>query len=327
MGIKRALLVGINTYPSAPLRGCVNDVLAMEELLSNLYGFHNIRLLTDNEATTDNIRRELNALVDNAVSGDTIYFHYSGHGSQVLDSATDSDYEADGLDEIICPVDLNWRDKMITDDELKSIFDRVPMGVNLTVTLDCCNSGGGMDHDNQYQALGEAARKIEDGGRYLPPPDLTEDQAQQLEEYMGFKPRALSRNINATALMISGCQAHQTSADAYIDGMFMGACTYYLAKNLRLSPTTDYKTLVDRMNNNMVTNGFTQRPELNGPESLFTKSYLNSFTESDLVEIPTAPPADAPNAQMAPEPKKDKNKLMIGIAIAAAAALAYFILG
>lgn len=318
MGIKRALLVGINTYPSSPLRGCVNDVLAMETTLRKHYGFTDIKLLTDNDATTANMRRELNDLVDSAEAGDILYFHYSGHGSQVFDSTTDDDYEVDGLDEIICPVDLNWRDKMITDDELKSIFDRVPSGANLTVTLDCCNSGGGMDHDNQYQALGEATKSIEDG-RYLPPP--ADELPEIFESMIGFKPRALSRNINATAMMISGCQAHQTSADAYIDGKYMGACTYYLVQNLNANPTIGYKTLVDNMNNNMVTYGYTQRPELNGPESLFGKSYLRSYAEEDLVEIQQAPTAPAVT-----EEKKDKNKLVIGIAIAAViAAVIYFL--
>lgn len=312
---KKALLVGINTYTRAPLRGCVNDILAVEDVLRNTYGFNDITMLADNNATTDAIRKCLDDLVTGCHPGDVVYFHYSGHGSQVYDSKYDNDVEVDGLDEIICPVDLNWQDKMITDDELKSIFDKVPSGVNLTVTLDCCNSGGAMDHDNQYQALGEANEITKEEGRYLtPPPGVLTPFA---EDRIGFKPKALSRNVNATALMITGCQSHQTSADAYIDGKFMGACTYYLVKNIKDNPATNYKELVDSINTDMVKFGFTQRPELNGPESLFAKPYLKSYVEADLGSIPVF---DEPveGIQIAPSPEKGKTKWIIGGVLAVA---------
>ena len=35
----KALLVGINAYPRAPLRGCVNDVIDFANLLVKKYGF------------------------------------------------------------------------------------------------------------------------------------------------------------------------------------------------------------------------------------------------------------------------------------------------
>lgn len=325
MSIKRALLVGINTYPTAPLRGCVNDVMAMQDILKNVYSFKDITVITDDNATTAAIRQGLSDLVSDLHPGDVVYFHYSGHGSQVYDSKYDDDFEVDGLDEIICPVDLDWRTKMITDDELKAIFDTVPSGVNLSVTLDCCNSGGALDQDNQYQALGEATKSIEDG-RYLPPPP--EELVEEIAGIIGFKPRALSRNVNATSLLITGCQAHQTSADAYIEGKYMGACTYYLIKNIKANPSTNYKALVDIMNNDLATQGYTQRPELNGPESLFDKSYLRSYAEDDLTSIPVFDDPNLAGVQIAPAPseKKDNKKLIIGLVAAVAiAALIYFV--
>ena len=35
MGERKALVVGINDYPTCPLRGCCNDSEAIKDLLSN----------------------------------------------------------------------------------------------------------------------------------------------------------------------------------------------------------------------------------------------------------------------------------------------------
>lgn len=63
----------------------------------------------------DDILRGLNWLVQDAQPGDLLWFHYSGHGTQVTDRDGD---EQDGKDEAICPLDH----KMITDDELKQFL-------------------------------------------------------------------------------------------------------------------------------------------------------------------------------------------------------------
>lgn len=99
----KALLVGINSYPTAPLRGCVNDVVDAAKFISEKCGFssQNVRLLTDDRATTQAIIDRLNWLVDGAKAGDRLYFHYSGHGAQM--ATRDHAGELDGLDEVICP--------------------------------------------------------------------------------------------------------------------------------------------------------------------------------------------------------------------------------
>lgn len=291
--MKRALIVGIN-YPgtSHALNGCVNDAKAMKAMLETHFGFHDITMLLDAEATTNNILNGLETLVAGTKSGDTIFFHYSGHGSQVPDNY-DNDYEPDGLDEIICPVDLNWRDKIIRDDDLKRIFDKVPAGVNLTVVLDCCNSGGGIDQQNQYQPLGEAkqADYVDPvkNGRFLPPP--VEIQMISESRSLPFKPRALTRNVNKTGLLISGCQSHQTSADAFISGKYMGACTYMICDVLaKKNYDCSYQELVEEVNHRMVQAGFTQRPELNGSAGLFGFKFLAPMGGSE--PAPSEPTED-----------------------------------
>ena len=118
--MKKALLVGINRYPDPrnELKGCVNDVRQMAETLKSRYGFAgdgNMRILTDARATTKAILDGLAWLTAGASPGDSLVFHYSGHGSQVPDKHGDE--TTDRLDEILCPYDLDW-DHPLTDDDL-----------------------------------------------------------------------------------------------------------------------------------------------------------------------------------------------------------------
>ena len=144
--MKKALLVGINRYPDPgnELKGCVNDVRQMAETLKSRYGFPgdgNMRILTDARATTKAILDGLAWLTAGASPGDSLVFHYSGHGSQVPDR--NGDETTDRLDEILCPYDLDW-DHPLTDDDLAAACAGVPQGALLTVILDCCHSGTGL---------------------------------------------------------------------------------------------------------------------------------------------------------------------------------------
>ena len=115
MGRKRALLVGIN-YPGtkAELKGCHNDVARMRRCLVDRFGFDDdgvgIRVLDDADPaapqpTGANIRRELARLVADARPGDSLFFHYSGHGTR-LPAETGQDDDT-GYDECIVPSDIN----------------------------------------------------------------------------------------------------------------------------------------------------------------------------------------------------------------------------
>src|SRR4051812_47392441 len=138
---KRALLIGINKYQidGADLRGCVNDVQDLSAALVECYGFKksDITVLTDGAATKKAMQSGIKALLRDSKKGDVAVVHYSGHGSNVPDDNGD---ESDGRDEILCPTDLNWDDPL-RDDWLRTTFDSLKPGVNLTVIMDCCHSG------------------------------------------------------------------------------------------------------------------------------------------------------------------------------------------
>src|SRR6516162_11950800 len=109
--MNRAFLVGINKYPSQPLKGCVNDVVDMANFLVSKCNFamEDIRLLVDERATKAAIIERLDWLLKGLKSGDRILFHYSGHGVQL--PARNIQGEVDSLDEAICPVDFDWTDE------------------------------------------------------------------------------------------------------------------------------------------------------------------------------------------------------------------------
>src|SRR5262245_43324442 len=138
---KRALLIGINRYliPGADLRGCVNDVNNIRAALIKYFAFRgsDIKVLTDLSATKKAMQSAITALVKSGRRGDVLYLHYSGHGSNVPDKDGD---EADHRDEILCPSDLDWKDPL-TDDWLRTAFNKLKARVNLTVVMDCCHSG------------------------------------------------------------------------------------------------------------------------------------------------------------------------------------------
>src|SRR5262249_31076277 len=120
----RALLVGINAYRDAPLRGCVNDVTDVRDLLISKYGFgaSEIRLLIDAEATTAGIRQQLAGWLVRGAPHDRMLFHFSGHGTQMPGH--------DGaVHDVICPVDFDFTEEhALSDVDFSAIFSAVPAG-------------------------------------------------------------------------------------------------------------------------------------------------------------------------------------------------------
>lgn len=269
---KRALLVGLNHYPDPGdnLKGCVNDVLMTSQHLQQNYGFavEDIRLLTDQRATTANIRQRLAWLASDMRSGDVVVFHYSGHGAQVRDR--EGDELKDHLDEIICPYDINWDDP-ITDDELGRTFANIPDGAHVTVILDSCHSGTGL------RAFGPAPRKNK---FMVPPPDIFHRTGPQIvnegvNRSVTMRPttsplrlQSLARSLaeKQKAVLIAACRANQFSADAWINGDYHGALTYYFWNSVQsLGWGVTYKDAIHKASDLLKADDYEQVPQLEGP--------------------------------------------------------------
>ena len=170
--------------------------------------------------------------------------------------------------------------------------------------------------------------------RLLPMPADIANRGMGLD----LQPRARAvRSVDNTALMISGCMSHQTSADAWINNKYGGAGTFAFIRSLeRHGYDVDYKTVVEEMNDFMAKSGFTQRPELNGEPKLFDRKVLNGkkaegvadtepFDEEPVTPTPAPEVVVDPNLDLTgyaggeeDSDKKDKIKIIAVVAVVAA---------
>jgi hypothetical protein len=276
---KKAVLIGVNRYriPGADLRGCVPDVKNMSKLIQRKYGFEegDISVLTDFDATKKAIEDAITGLIRGGQRGDVLLLHYSGHGSNVPDDNGD---EADNRDEILCPTDLDWYDPL-RDDWLRSVFDGLGDGVSLTMISDSCHSG-------------TITRAIEPPDaplieRYLPSPwDLAavESGRSLSGTTRGTLHRAPESErkardivpVDIPEVLISGCRADQTSADAAISGGFAGALTYNLVEALtEAEKPLSYRELHDQTCAKLKRGRYEQIPQLEGSEARLDQPFLS----------------------------------------------------
>jgi hypothetical protein len=237
----KAILFGIDylTSPS-PLRGCSNDVKNMSSYLQAHLGYDSVKTYTEQDnptkVTTQGIIRLMYKLaIDSwSLQLDRALIHFSGHGTAILDRNGD---ERDGKDEAICPVDYA-SSGVISDDILLRLFRYFNPATRLVCVFDCCHSG--TVGDLQYS--------------------LSETNVQQIEN---------QKTCPGNVVMISGCQDHQTSADAFnVSGraQFSGAMTSCLLDCVRyrrmLSGTVSARTLVNDVQQLLRKKGFSQVPVL-----------------------------------------------------------------
>jgi hypothetical protein len=251
---KKALLVGINysSIPQIKLNGCISDIINMSNTLQDAFDYasSDIIMLRDDytnpniSPTRANILNSLTNLVSQSANLSEIWFHYSGHGSQVNDLNGD---EVDKLDEIIVPLDYS-RNGFITDDE---IFNIIKNSKCKTVLLfDSCHSGSICDLQYSF--------------------DYTNGKI------VGSTNTNKSITTNPNIICFSGCKDAQTSADVYVQtearsvGAFTASFLLALRKN-RMN--VDLIKLHTDICNILISSGLTQRPVLSSSSSLPTYTF------------------------------------------------------
>ena len=164
---KRALLIAAGSYDNPTiedLEAPPNDLQLMVSLsrqlaipestviiLSDRHPDRQIDSRRSGRATRSNVLAAMASLAAVSRAGDDVLVYFTGHGSQQPDQESDdprSD-EADGLDEVILPVDSGiWSSETggiinaITDDELGLMLDSIrSRGANVWLVMDSCNSG------------------------------------------------------------------------------------------------------------------------------------------------------------------------------------------
>jgi hypothetical protein len=129
--MRKALVVGINDYPNAPLKGCVNDAIAMAGILET-HGdggpnFGVKALTSPSEAITRaRLRAEIVALF--AGDPDVAVFYFSGHGF------------INSLGGYIVTTDFKKYDEGVSMDDILTLANQ-SKAKDKIVILDCCHSG------------------------------------------------------------------------------------------------------------------------------------------------------------------------------------------
>nr|DAD18289.1 TPA_asm: hypothetical protein HUJ06_019752 [Nelumbo nucifera] len=148
---KKAVVCGISyRNTQQQLLGPINDAQCMRHLLMKEFGFPESSILMLTEDATEsykiptkrNMMMGLHWLVQDCQPGDSLVFHFSGHGLQLVNNNGD---EVDGYDECLCPLDY-FSEGMIVDDELNALIVRPLLhGVKLHAIIDACHSGTALD--------------------------------------------------------------------------------------------------------------------------------------------------------------------------------------
>ncbi|MFE1744528.1 caspase family protein [Coleofasciculus sp. H7-2] len=236
---KLALLVGINAYPTAPLRGCITDVDLQQQLLIHRFGFHpkDILIVTDQQATRKGILDAFEEhLIKQAKSGDVVVFHYSGHGSQVADPDCDfKDPTGKCLNSTFVPIDSSLPtgfpgERGVVEDimghTLFLLMDALKTE-NVTAVLDSCHSGGGK--------RGNLVVRSRDGGAQLQPVPAEIEYQQQWLKRLNLSPAEFVRRRRegvAKGVVIASAKRDQFAADTPFSDFYAGAFTYLMTQYL-----------------------------------------------------------------------------------------------
>jgi hypothetical protein len=274
------LLVGIDQYTAregktadAPgtsggrhwknLKGSVNDVRALRELLIRRLGFRaqDILVLENEAATRDGIlgafRRHL---IAPAKPDDQSIFYYAGHGSRVRNSRST---ELDGKDETIVPADANrpGGNRVIADirdKEWNRLFSEVlDRGAWLTAFFDSCHSG----------SISRSAAPMPVSTRFLEEDDR--DVAELLEPDLPAHAAGMEPENRDGALIISASQEDQQAKETvWVSGAIRewhGAFSLALIQSLNELPLqVGADRLFDRVTARLLAAGYQQEPVLAG---------------------------------------------------------------
>jgi len=220
--VKKALLIGINYInTSYELNGCINDINNINNFLQTYceYNSENIHMLTEKEKvlpTKSNIMKHIEWFVSNNVKGDTLFFYYSGHGSNIKDKNKD---ETDKKDEEIITLDGELSDDWL----YKNLVSRIEKDINMWCFFDSCFSGTVLDLQYNYISKCKYKKgKLKNDIKYNPDEWTTKFSFSEEN----------SLNSIGNVCEFSGCLDKQTSADAYVENLNQGAFTFCLLKFL-----------------------------------------------------------------------------------------------
>lgn len=277
--MKKVLLIGI-TYKNTKeeLKGTITDVRNIYNYLTSIgERKENIRVLSEENVdgrpiqlpTKRNIEDSIRWLVDGIKENESVFIHYSGHGSRIRDRSND---ERDGFDEVLVPLDFQTN-SVITDDWLyDNMITKIPEKSKLIGFFDCCNSGTMCDLKYNYLAMNGFT------GR-----NLTKNIQYKSDEWTEKYSFAIERrnDVKGKIIVFSASLDEQSSADTFKNGINQGAFTGILMEylnrtreNNKFKSISNIRELLKEINCKFQIQGYKQRSQVSlSDKDLFEKPF------------------------------------------------------
>jgi hypothetical protein len=211
-----SLHIGLNAVDPKEYSGWDGQLTACEfdandmQALAKTQGFTKVTKRLTKRATRNRVLADIKAAAAKLKRDDIFFLTYSGHGGQVPN--TGNDFEPDGYDETWCLYDGE-----LIDDELYAALKQFVRGVRIFVLSDSCHSGTVL-RAAHFSALGLMPVRPR-----MMPRDIALRVYMDHEKFYDKlqQPRTTRRTrMDATAVLVSGCQDNQTSADGDRNGLF-----------------------------------------------------------------------------------------------------------
>ncbi len=266
---KRALCVGIDRFQGTgipKLQGCVHDARSVARLLTDRFGFSEVKDLLDDRATKENILRAIDWLVMNSAPGDQAVLFVSSYGSWFPDR---SGSDTEGLDEVVVAHDHNAQWTVLRDDEIAQAIGKFPSTVGVVCMLDTCSQG-------EVTA-----------GRFLAPdrsvPQIFTAMQKRLQVQGRLRQRIAAELPNC--VVFNACAEGEVAGETAFTGGVGGTFTLALLEALSAAtPETTWGQVHAHAVKNLQARGFKQTPQMHAAEGMRSQRL---FQEMQTAPSPT----------------------------------------
>jgi hypothetical protein len=246
------LLVGIDAYAKRPLRGCVNDIDAVQRILLERLRVPAARItrlasphpdtphateVPELPATLANLRAALAALAGTVQAGDRVFIYYSGHGTRLpFERADRHVFHREAL--VPADYDGDPARTLLFDHEINRLLGAITARTRaVALVLDCCHSAGA----TRTFGPATAAHRIEemtarcldargDLGVTAPPPDPGEAAEPD---------GGIARTVD-DCLVVAACLNHELARERLgEDGTLHGLMTHAFLRALADVPDAE----------------------------------------------------------------------------------------
>jgi hypothetical protein len=190
----------------------------MQSLLEKRYQAK-CAVLTNGQATRENIIDGFRSHLSQAKSGDSAVFYYAGHGSQVAAGGQFAEIESsDKLQSLVCIDSRKPGGYDLVDKDIATLIaELADQGAHVTVILDSCHSGSGTRDSRDRGGPRPPRIRRADDRKDVPPPEVfvrlrnvsdAEALSITLSAVKGFKPDTSGRHV-----LLAACEDFESSQE------------------------------------------------------------------------------------------------------------------